>query len=102
MRGSDVPRMRAGARHAHSRRTGVARAVDGRHQGAETMIRWIRSWDFFGWIFAVLAVSFAVSQCGEAVDWLDRRSCRTSGGSVVESEHHEWRCVTAPTAERAP
>jgi len=65
------------------------------------MMRWVRGWSLFDWVLLVIVITFAASQFSYAVDWVDRRSCRTNGGRVIESEHHDWRCATTPP-ERAP
>lgn len=53
--------------------------------------RVILGWDFVDWIIAILVVSFAIGGVAQGVDWLDRRACRTNGGTVVEVER-DWRC----------
>lgn len=52
--------------------------------------------DPFAWLITILLVSFALGGISEAIDWLDRRSCRVDGGVVQPvGDSHEWRCVHA-------
>ncbi|HET9893151.1 MAG TPA: hypothetical protein VFQ42_21925 [Mycobacterium sp.] len=70
--------------------------------GLKALFRFIGEISWLGWFVVIVLIAFAVSQCGEAIDWIDRRHCRTGGGRVVEADRHgEWRCVSV-TPERAP
>lgn len=53
--------------------------------------------DLVDWFITIIVVGFAVGGIAEGIDWLDRRSCRTAGGSVQIDEDHgrEWRCIGA-------
>jgi hypothetical protein len=50
--------------------------------------------DLVDWFIAIIVVGFISAGIAESIDWIDRRSCRTSGGSVqIDEDHSEWQCI---------
>lgn len=75
----------------------------GLRDGAEVSVR---NWEPFDWFMVamgtIMVLGLAFHCGGEAIDWLDQRSCRNRGGTVDhhDPDHHDaWRCVGG-TVER--